>query len=95
MDLIIENIFKQILFSSQFLGHFLSRQLSLNAFPVAATSFLAVKTALSHGKVLLPLCSLRFIYCAVVLLQVSRRGWASRGTGKALYTDQLLPQGQL
>lgn len=31
-------------------GHFLSRQLSLNTFPGAATSFLAVKTALSHGS---------------------------------------------
>lgn len=31
-------------------GHFLSRQLSLNTFPVAATSFLAAKTAFSHGS---------------------------------------------
>ncbi|XP_051000541.1 28S ribosomal protein S5, mitochondrial [Acomys russatus] len=31
-------------------GHFLSRPLSLNTFPAAAASFLAVKTALSHGS---------------------------------------------
>ncbi|GAB1286865.1 28S ribosomal protein S5, mitochondrial [Apodemus speciosus] len=46
-------------------GHFLSRQLSLNTFPVAATSFLSVKTALSQGS--LPPRETRHNHCLTSL----------------------------